>query len=543
MRLILVVISFLPGFFYALGIAAQTFMLQGADTVKISEQNIDSSRLQPVLGSWLIEQIENGYLFATIDSVYSAQEKILIKTYSGSQYQWKSMNLIVDTDTITYRRNQLGFLKKELKELINNGYPFTSISLKELKVAQKNITGFWQLERGPFIEYDTLVLLDPSIPVRKEYLHRFLEIPIGEPYSEKRYQNIRSRLDSSPFLSLNSPPDIGFEGGKATIYLDLSYRESSSFDGVVGLNQSRNGNTIFTGYLDLDLQNLFKSGKVLQLNWQRFAEQSQQLSIRYNHPYFIGSKLGVNAGFSLTRQDTTFLTRQFNAGISSEPLEKIKLSFGYEFQGSQVNSEPDEESPSFRSFSSNWYQLQIGRRTGRSGELNNVANINLIAGLGQRKLSSSIADSIPKKSTSFRASFLYEQQMILRKKATFYFSSQVNYLQNPNLFQNELLRLGGFRSFRGFNEKQFFLNGYAYQNHEIRYFIEQESYLFALYDVGYLSNSLTKSLDGWYDALGFGLALKSENGLFSIIFANGSRWGDPLSIENTKVHFGYSAVF
>ena len=63
-------------------------------------------------------------------------------------------------------------------------------------------------------------------------------------------------------------------------------------------------------------------------------------------------------------------------------------------------------------------------------------------------------------------------------------------LLNPRLFINDLFRLGGLNSLRGFNENQFYTSAYAVATAEFRQFIGADSYVFLFADQAYLRHDL-----------------------------------------------------
>ena len=55
-------------------------------------------------------------------------------------------------------------------------------------------------------------------------------------------------------------------------------------------------------------------------------------------------------------------------------------------------------------------------------------------------------------------------------------------IENENLFLNEMFRVGGLNSLRGFSQNFFFASEYVLSNLEMRLFFESNSHLFVFYD-------------------------------------------------------------
>ena len=62
-------------------------------------------------------------------------------------------------------------------------------------------------------------------------------------------------------------------------------------------------------------------------------------------------------------------------------------------------------------------------------------------------------------------------------------------LMNDQLFNNEAYRIGGLKSIRGFNEESIFATTFGIVKSELRYQIERNGYLFALFDQGWYENT------------------------------------------------------
>lgn len=526
------------------GIFGQTYIIYNADTSMISEQNPDSTSLSIMKTNWLLEKINEGYLYASIDSISYLNDKFFFHSYVGPKYKWSEMLFVHSGDTFFINRPELEKVNEYLRNLTNEGFPFASMAIKDIAVENDEVFSLWEVISGPYIQFDSVYMIQ-NVPVKNSYLQKLLDLSIGSPYSEKKYRNLEKKIETIPFLSLNKRPDIAFEKGKAIVYLDLNYENTSSFDGVVGLlpNQSEEGGTLLTGYINLGLKNLFKSGKNFTLEWQRFAEESQQTELSYFHPFVFNSNVGFNSVFSLVKQDTSFLNRMIQTGISTQVFTQSEIALQYEFNGSQVQGDQHTEDQRLSTFSTHWYTIKFGKPDFSINLPKKGISYDLTASLGQRNLENQAGDTISSKSSSLRVVGSFDLQYLINPKFAFFTSTNLGLLRNRNLYQNELFRLGGFNTFRGFNENEFFLSDFTYQNTELRYYFDQRSVIFALYDTGYLSSQVNKSISDWYYAFGFGLALKNNNGLFSIIFATGNSYGNSVSVNNTKVHFGYTAFF
>jgi len=115
---------------------------------------------------------------------------------------------------------------------------------------------------------------------------------------------------------------------------------------------------------------------------------------------------------------------------------------------------------------------------------------------------------------------------------------------SDRLFLNELYRLGGLNSIRGFNEYNFYASEYIIGTLELRVYLNNFSNVFLLYDQSYLSYDLeAAAFSDTPFGIGTGMNLQTDNGQFLLVFALGKSKDQPLDLRYSKIHFGYAATF
>jgi hemolysin activation/secretion protein len=116
-------------------------------------------------------------------------------------------------------------------------------------------------------------------------------------------------------------------------------------------------------------------------------------------------------------------------------------------------------------------------------------------------------------------------------------------MRNENLFLNDLFRLGGLKSIRGFNENFFYARSYVYINIEQRLFFDQSSFLMIFVDGGTLENPYFAKTIDYPVSFGAGLNLETGSGIFRFIYGVGKSNLQPLEFSYSRIHFGYLARF
>jgi hemolysin activation/secretion protein len=117
-------------------------------------------------------------------------------------------------------------------------------------------------------------------------------------------------------------------------------------------------------------------------------------------------------------------------------------------------------------------------------------------------------------------------------------------IEGNSLVRNDLYRLGGLHSIRGFNEKSLFATSFVYANIELRAPLSNDSYIMCFYDQGIVSDRLSGNCTpDWPFGTGLGISLETDVGMFNFILGMGQSKNQSLGFGQSKIHFGYSGRF
>ena len=130
----------------------------------------------------------------------------------------------------------------------------------------------------------------------------------------------------------------------------------------------------------------------------------------------------------------------------------------------------------------------------------------------------------------------------LNLKNSIFVRNQTFYLQSDDYVINELFRFGGINSIRGFNENSLQANAYSGIIAEYRYLLASNLYLHSITDFGYFQDK-TSEIDDKLLGLGFGFGLFTKNGLFNLVYANGSTSEQAIKLSNSIVHISFKTNF
>ncbi|NQX91182.1 MAG: BamA/TamA family outer membrane protein [Flavobacteriales bacterium] len=108
---------------------------------------------------------------------------------------------------------------------------------------------------------------------------------------------------------------------------------------------------------------------------------------------------------------------------------------------------------------------------------------------------------------------------------------------------NELLRVGGFNTIRGFQEEQFFAEAFGVATIQANYKLDSGTGVFAFFDQGYYQQNLEDQVEDQPYGFGLGLNIGAKAGQFNLVYALGSQDSQPVLFRNAILHFGFVNVF
>ncbi len=483
--------------------------------------------------------VSDGYLFSGLDSVSQNNSGISVYLHKGKKSE-------IEVDGIKNKSIPKG-INKRIQSLTNSGYPFASIKLDSVRLTKETVTARMIESKGPLILNDSAFFFNP-IKTNHHYLYQLIDHVPGKPFSELEYHQVVIKMGRSPFLRLRRPVDLSFQKERATLYLDIVEEESNRFQGVLGLQQAEAQSSVI-GSIDLSINNMFRSGKEFELHWERFDEESQELQLRYKHPFFLDAKLAPMFEFNLLKQDTSFLTRSTSLGLGTYLSASIELSLNYTRNVGTLLTDEEEfiSQSNFADYTSDIYRMRLSQ--GYAAKLEQYTDgvwWGLGLGVGTKQIDQNLSipdsfyDTLKLQTDIFSFDWQFAIQKKLFKRQAFYQFFEAGIIDNGELLSNERYRLGGLNSLRGFNEKFFFADRFFMSKSEFRSFFERGSYLYVFYDqLIYTDRGFSESPYG----AGLGFSLATSSGQFRFAFAIGKSADQDLDLRNLKAHFGYTTRF
>ena len=341
---------------------------------------------------------------------------------------------------------------------------------------------------------------------------------------------------SLPFLNKIKEPEILLRKDTATVYLYTEKKNANRFEGFLGFrNSSSNSNIKLDGNLELNLLNNLNYGESIDFLYKSDGNDQQNLNLKTRIPYLFNSNLGIGASIYLFRKDSTFSTINQNLFIDYELSFKNKIALLGSFEKSTLLADSNEEGSNYSkdkiSIAFNHAQTEINTFKSIPFQLN-IA----ISALNRKTKNS------PQNATQYQIEFDFSYLFELSKEHFIYFGNNFNILKSESYFKNELLRLGGNKSIRGFRENQLLANGYFLANTEYRYIPNSTIYFHTITDAAYIENK-NQGLSEYLYSLGLGMGLQTKAGILNISLANGIQPSEKFKFSKSILHIAFTTQF
>ena len=435
---------------------------------------------------------------------------------------------------ILNRENWLRRLNQELIPFEENGFPFAQAQLSSYRIEGGKISGTLKIESGPYISLDSLALKGFSgMPPR--FLRTDLGYYPGMPYRESFLKDLQERVQQIEFVGFSRPPAVAFIEDKSTLFLYLQEQKGNQIDGVIGLNTDAAGRSTLNGDFQLRLLNIFKKGEEINVRWRRPDESVQQFNFGFNWPYLFSTPIWLNASLEIFRQDSSFVNTESNNEISYLFAPGKFITGGFDYRRSTTLS--DESNPAFSNlgaFNSTRFLLGTRLRTLNRAVIPTRGYQFQLKGFTGQRTSQNIQQEQYGWNVTLDHYWNFSKNFVLKSGL----NSQA--LFGESLFENELYRIGGLRSLRGFNEQSIFSSAYATGILELRYMIGEFDYLTIFSDLAYSEKNTADDFErNFFTGLGTGLSFRTQGGIFSLFLAAGRSESSNFDLRATKIHFGY----
>lgn len=443
--------------------------------------------------------------------------------------------LEVKTDSIVLPfTDSESFLKVTLKKLEVKGFSLAKVKLLNLKKQNGIVSAILNVVYGDKRSVNDIVIngYDKFSEGHKQNIKRLYR---NKVFNLQNLEKVNKDFEQFRFVKQTKYPEILFTKDSTKIYVYLEKTKANTFDGFLGFNNDESNNVVFTGYLDLSLQNILNSGEKIALYWKSDGQDQKTFNLGVELPYIFKSPIGLKAQLNIFKQDSTFQTTRTNFDLGYFFNYNSRLYLGY--QAAESSDIKNLNLPTLNDYTNrfvtgNYEFLQFKNDDFLFPE---KTNFNLKLGTGKR-------DAKLASNSQFFGSLNLKNNFYLNSKNIINIKSQNFYLQSDSYIINELYRFGGINSVRGFNENSLQANAFSSILTEYRYVLSPSIYAHSIVDYAYFQDKTSNASNSLL-GLGFGFGLLTKNGLFNIVYANGSTKNQAIKLSNSIVHISLKATF
>jgi len=513
-----------------------------------------------------------GYLLTQIDTLLQTDKTLEVSIELGKQFKWTYLKIGNLNPSLA---SKVGFSEKlylakpfnhkqvvALKEKVityyeNNGYPFASIKLDSIVIEENTLKATLQVNKNQFFKLDSTVIMGTA-KVNPKFLNRYISIFPGKPYNEQAIKTCNSKLIQLPFLTQTKPQLVRLTDKTNKLILFLDKRNASQFDGIIGVQPDANtGKTVLTGDVKIKLVNgILHNGETFDLEWRRLQSLTQDFKGKVILPYLFGSPFGTDYALKIYKRDTSFIDIHNDVGIHYyfSGLNYIKLTSKQRTSNiiSTYGLANITTLPSYADVSTqlNGFGISYENVDYRFNPKKGISfQVNASAGSKKIRKNPKINDLAYQNITLNSTQYVYDATINgyidLSKNNVLKLGLQsASVFGDAPLFKNELLRIGGLKSLRGFDEESIFTSFYVIPTIEYRFLFAQNSNIILFAEGAfYEMNGFNEYVNDTPISFGTGINFDTKAGILSINYAIGNQFGNGFDARNGKIHFGLTALF
>jgi outer membrane protein assembly factor BamA len=513
-----------------------------------------------------------GYLLASADSIYSDTNSVTAvisenKLFKSAYLKLGNLNpnlasrlgiseKLYFNKPFRYRDVARSF-EKIINYYENIGYPFASVTMDSIVTREESLSGILNVQKNKYFKIDSIRIVGTA-KINPGFLNRYLSVKEKMPYNEEILKSISQKVRQLPFVTEKQVQRVQLTERTNKLILFLDKKDASQFDGIIGLlPDADTKKTVVTGDIKLKVINgIFRNGETFDLEWRRLQSQTQDFNGRVIYPFLFGSPVGTDYALKIYRKDTTFIDITNNMGLQYyfSGLNNFKIFYkqrasnlistsGLEF----ATSLPDYADISTKSYGVGVFieklDYRFNPRKGAAITLNGQTGTRTIK--RNPKVNDKVYDALLLRSTQYQFEGNAAFYINLRRNSVLKLGVQgASVFGNSAIFRNELFRIGGLKTLRGFDEESIYTSTYVIPTIEFRFLFAQNSNMLLFAEgAWYENNSNHQYISDTPMSVGAGVNFETKAGILTLNYALGNQFGNGFDLRNGKIHFGLTALF
>lgn len=495
----------------------------------------------------VLDSLKNGGFYTlTLDSIQNRN----VYMNKGKMYQkiWvKSDSVFVKKEDWFAIQNLDSLIQSANQYFAKKGFPFVEITIQDLGYREN------ELQIGlnyRLLEKRTIdgVQVQGYEKLSKGFIKHGLGLKKGMIYNESELLKLSERMNYNSMIEEIRPAQTLFNTDSTTIYLYVNKVKSNIFDGILGFGNDLDGKFQLNGSVLIELNNNFNSMERIRLNWRSTPDKTTSLDLNVRIPYLFSSPLGSQTQLNLFKQDSTYVNTKLEERLFYQITMNSNLGVNFSFEDSNFVL---NEQPGLASLYDDFTKTGIGM----SYEYILLSSNRLFEGKSKIYLSGK-ALTRKKQETDTQTLEIFDKKSkqyevggewfhLFRLHPQHYIKTDVEayaLLGDDEFSLNELYRIGGFGSIRGFNEESLVASAYGIISLEYRFLPNENFYISVFGDYAYLENKPAKIQEN-LGGTGAGFSFLTQLGVFNLSYAVGRQSKTGFDFKSSKIHFGIVARF
>ena len=493
----------------------------------------------------ILQQVKKrGFFTARIDSISKTNKELIAYLDLG-----KKINEII---IVTKKDNTNGIIDSGIDSIKIKTREFSDLTNQLLEQIDRKGNSFSEITYvNPLLKNDTLFLemkisnsssrkIDKVITrgyedFPKKFITKYFLIDKNTVFSKQKLNQVSALSNKLDFIKEKKAPEVLFKKDSTHLYLFLDKIGTSSFDGLVNFSSKENGKgLLLNGNLDLKLNNTFNTGEKFEIIWNKVSDEKTDFKINSYVPYILNSKFSTTLEFYLYRQDSTFINTNFELKTDYSINQKSHASILYSSEKSNylLNISNNDLASYSNYFIGLGYELKKSS-TSNLYKYKNGLNLNLT--IGKRKTDTESINQL-----KFHFSAFANVQ--INNRGYLNIKNESGLLTSKNYLLNELFRIGGANSIRGYNEQSIFTNGYSYSNIEFRYSLDTSSYLYSITDLGIYKENTTNKIKKLL-GIGAGYQFRINNNLVNLGYVISTNSSTNAKLNSSRLVVRWTSFF
>ena len=513
----------------------------------------NSNNLKDIVNDVLLSKIQEGYFNSSIDSTRIINKNLEIYMKTGSLINVNEIKVNINDQLSLKLREDFVSQKKyfdptELSSKIrkwivlmnNNGFPFAEFEFKNYEIIDSKINLECNLISGPLVKIDSLI--NPEISKKELMLvSKIINIKNGDIFNLSEIYRISENIRKSVFLKEIKPPAYEFVDNFASIYTYVKTESKNSVNGLIGIQPSENDKIQFTGNVSLNFLNALSFGETLKLNWRKMFNSSQNLISEFSIPFIFKTNIEIMGGLDMIKKDSSFFNLNSKFILNYRLNPNLTSGFLFAKNNSTNLLQSNYSSTTVNSFG---FTADLKKTNNKYNPSKGyLFKTELSYGWKQTFTNDTTSNNILR-TPNFNGMLEIDTYWDIIRRTTLKMKLTGSIIQNDILYENELIRIGGYRTIRGFNEESIMVSSFILSNFEFRYLLDEKSNIFIFSDFAWTESKTNEFLkEEYYQSFGFGTNISMKNGVLTFIYGIGRKLNNPFLIRTAKIHLGFTSYF